>query len=571
MIKSIGHEGFTFSVVFFFLAIIGLWPLPLHFLSYLPGGSEDLFQYFWNHWWVQYALFDATEQLFFTRHMFYPTGSTLAFHALSLLSSFLSVIIAPCIEIWSDANSALIGSYNFILVVGFWSSGYFTYLLARRLSLPVFHSFLAGIYMLFCPLLYAHMAVGHMSLVWNGLLSLCLERIVTFWEKPTWPVAVSIAFVYFLNCMADVQYFVFAGLISLLFVLVNVPQIIRRCARGRFILQSLLIVLLTVLFVFPLLLPKLEIIYGGDSSFIQSQTIFPARIIDYLRPSFLHPLWGNYHHPQYPGLFGTHVSKGFENNIFLGYTALVLAFAGFFSRIKHKWFWILSMIVFFILSLGSNLGSMKNYLYFWVIESNTWLQSFRTPVRFSYLVYIPLSLFMATGLWHIQKRFEERWGKPVSTFIVAGGVFLICFEFLAIPVPLTGPCTIPSCLSALDKDRVEVLFEPEVGVFDFPRYLYYQTGHSKPYVNGYLSRARNESKTTSERLNRVLAKAIKTKRPKLAERFVSLLDQAGVTLVTIPEKSAPELRAFFLTLYEKPECICQTDSGIFELYRHRDP
>jgi len=57
----------------------------------LEDGSYDPFQFIWNIWWVRESLLDLHTDPFFTRLLFYPTGVPLVFHTFSFPLGLASV------------------------------------------------------------------------------------------------------------------------------------------------------------------------------------------------------------------------------------------------------------------------------------------------------------------------------------------------------------------------------------------------------------------------------------------------------------------------------------------------
>ena len=108
------------------LSLLITWPLALHFATALPGEGTDSWQYLWNFWWFDEAIFHG-QPLYFTHAQYYPLGTSLLFHTLSPLNSALGL------------PARLLGgypaAYNFVVILStviLWLLGA---LLARLLRL----------------------------------------------------------------------------------------------------------------------------------------------------------------------------------------------------------------------------------------------------------------------------------------------------------------------------------------------------------------------------------------------------------------------------------------------------
>ncbi len=62
-----------------------------NFSTGVVGGDIDGYENLWNHWWVQTALLDLHKSPFFTPYLYYPTGLSLRFHALTPVVGVLAI------------------------------------------------------------------------------------------------------------------------------------------------------------------------------------------------------------------------------------------------------------------------------------------------------------------------------------------------------------------------------------------------------------------------------------------------------------------------------------------------
>ena len=89
MVKSAWRSHLWALLGYTVLTVTITWPLLLHIGTALPGEGTDSWQYLWNFWWFDQALFES-QTLYFTPAQYYP-GTSLLFHTLSPLHSLLGL------------------------------------------------------------------------------------------------------------------------------------------------------------------------------------------------------------------------------------------------------------------------------------------------------------------------------------------------------------------------------------------------------------------------------------------------------------------------------------------------
>lgn len=186
---------------------------------------------------------------------------------------------------------------------------------------------------------------------------------------------------------------------------------------------------------------------------------------------------------------------------FVGYLTFILCsifliLLYYVVRERRISFWFLSAIVFFILSFGPILHFFNREYYpmpYIILSMFPGFSLFRCPYRFGAMLMLSLSVISVFSLNGILKPQRRRNLK----FIVI--LFLISFEFLAVPVPLQELKT-PEIYKKISQDKgdyalLEVPVSPwriklpnMVGERNVPAYLYYQTIHGKKIVGGWASR-----------------------------------------------------------------------------------
>ncbi len=134
-------------------ALIGLalltalisYPLPLHVFrsAYVGGRNVDVWMKLWDSWWLEQVLL-AGQRPYFTPYFFHPLGADLRFHSISWTTALAWLPLAP---IFGD-----IGAYNLVTLLITLACAASGYLLGWRLTGSRTQAWLAGVIFAFTPL-----------------------------------------------------------------------------------------------------------------------------------------------------------------------------------------------------------------------------------------------------------------------------------------------------------------------------------------------------------------------------------------------------------------------------------
>jgi hypothetical protein len=218
--------------------------------------------------------------------------------------------------------------------------------------------------------------------------------------------------------------------------------------------------------------------------------ILSADLLAFVTPQEFHPLWGAWAR-EMAKVFTSTVS---EHQVFAGFTVLVLAALGLWREKgrKSSGLWLLTLLVFFVLSLGPALhiagrtallpgGREIPLPYAWLVRVVPFMEISRSVSRMDVMVMLALGVLAAMGLQWLLSR--GRVGH-LAGFAATG---LILFEFLPAPYPMSPPDT-PEWYTALAADpRPGAVMNLPMN-WDRPGYLLYQTVHHKPLISAYISR-----------------------------------------------------------------------------------
>jgi hypothetical protein len=585
--------GATAAAGYLLLTVALTWPLATHFTRAIPGDGFDGWQNYWNLWWVKVALLEQHISPFFTNLLYHPTGVGLLFHTLNPFNGLLALPL--------QLASGLFAAYNFVVIFSFVIGGLGAYLLARQvlgLGRSRFAAFAAGVIFTFAPVHIAHL-LGHMqviSLEWIPFFALYLLRAAEGRGQGSgirgealrgWRNIALAAFFLILVALCD-WYFV---LYCLVFTAVVGAWIVFTARPAQRALGSLLAVaavwLIWGVALSPLLLPMVR-----EASQFRFMVPDPAHsralsadLLAFVTPHGFHPLWGAWAREQ-SRVFTSSIS---EFTVFAGYTVLALAGLGTWRLIasrqfsvlsrrfsvvssqssvrSRQWsvlsrqssvvsrqssfvlrpssgFWLFTLLVFFILSLGPvlHIGGQTALLpgggemalpYGWLARTIPFMEITRSVSRYDIMVMLALGLLAAGGVDWLMR--GGRAGRLAAVAACAG----ILFEFLPAPYPMSRPDT-PAWYQTLAADpRAGAVLNLPMN-WDRPGYLLYQTVHGKPLTAAYISR--EDPRTLVER-----APALQHFRRlgpdiiafDLAGQGQQLLDELGVRWVVLDRYKMP--------------------------------
>jgi hypothetical protein len=517
-------------VSYLVLTLIMTFPLITKFTTAIPGDGFDGWQNYWNLWWVKKALLDLGANPFFCDYVYYPTGASLYFHTLNIFNGLLTIPVQAVFG-WTVA-------YNFVVVFSFVVGGYGTYLLVYQLgagssSRPSSRvsteldevsgqgslqgklaAFVAGLVFTFSPYHFAHL-LGHMQLIaleWLPFYVLFIVKAldsvidqrpslrnnekIRGWLAYSWPAAVFLV----LTFLCEWGYYVmYLAIFTLLYTgYVTVKNGEWRMENGGWriwepVARAGLIWLLFIVLVSPILVPMaVEAIKTTEyltPTFEQSLSL-SADLLAFFTPNEMHPLWGEWARA-WSERFTTTTS---ERMVFAGYIPLTLGALALWKRRQRAGFWALSLLVFFILALGpvlhvggqpvSVLGTTIPLPYIVLYRLLPFVRLSRSISRFDVMVMLSLAVLVGLGIGWLGKWVVRRlggWG--------VGGVAgaLICFEFLAVPYPMTE-VAVPSFYQQVAQEPGDfVLMELPMN-WDRPIHMFNQIHHDKKLIAAYFGK-----------------------------------------------------------------------------------
>lgn len=197
-------------------------------------------------------------------------------------------------------------------------------------------------------------------------------------------------------------------------------------------------------------------------------------------------------------------ANAIERRVYLGIIPLVLAYYGWkkFRKNKDVRFWMLSGLIFFVLSLGPSLKVHDRGL-FWlpynIIQAFPFLKGAREPSRYIIITMAAIGILSALSITEIIKIIRKKRAGMIYTSIFSIMLFsLITADYATIPNDMID-LSIPQIYTDIAKDNenytiLEIPFKiqgkgRELGGenYSYGLYQYYQTIHHKNLLSGYLA------------------------------------------------------------------------------------
>lgn len=470
------------------LTLAFTWPLAARLGdNWLAIHDTDTFVKLWDQWWLQHSL--ATDQpLFYTHDLFYPVGLDLSYHSISW-------VVAP----FSWLVTLLLGpidAYNITIPWAIFSSGYAAYLLIYYLLRNQPAAFVGGFVYSFSPYFVTH-AGGHPDLVHLApvplaalLLLATLRHGRSRWG--IWATAVVIA----IGAYTSLYIMVFA-LLTLGPVFIFAAWENGRWRTTQFWRNSLWIGVVTAV----LLSVRLWFIFATPQTLDEvidakyAATFNQTDLLALVTPSHLNPIFASLVEAE---------SDTFYTNrkwpAYLGLLPLLLLVVALTRRQKRAEIvlWGSIWLLFLLLAAGPILRFNGERYPDVVLPASllTWFPPIRavgTPDYFLLGLLLPMGILAAYGfdtLW--QQAAQSAYGRKWQTLLLLA-VPLLIFELWNGPFPGI-PAGVHPFYRALAQDPEPfALIELPLGRQESKPYVFYQTIHEKPMVEGLSARTPDEA------------------------------------------------------------------------------
>ena len=434
--------------------MLGPHVFPLNLISEATYSQEDAYICLWGLWWTKQSVFQGLNP-YWTDHLFYPMGTSLAFHAYPLTYGLVSLPFQWLIKDFPG----LVVSLNAIIVLSFVFSGFGAYLLASNVTGSRLAGCVAGMIYAFMPFHSLNRVTLHLLAI--EFIPFTILSLVRLSEEPTprraMLMGLCLALTYYSSLEYALYLFMFSGLWLLYKILFTFRQITRRHAVALAGSCATFLLLTS-----PLLLQQMRAYADHESAIRQDFeeiTFWSPALLSFVTPSRMHPYYGQALSSAGELADARPKKWGMRSETSMGWVALGLAMVGL---LRHKngirIFWSLAGLFFFFLTLGPFLRVTGEWLseiplpYLLLYE---WVPLFKTgrdPTRFMPLAMLMLSIIAAFGVDSLLRHVHV---KLVRFFLTIFLVELVLFESLIAWVGSYQP-SLPSAYRQLARAKQEV-------------------------------------------------------------------------------------------------------------------
>lgn len=471
------------------LTVALTWPAIRDFSSELVSDGGDARNNLWLLWHVKETL-AGRHHLFEMPLLYYPVGINLLARGLGPVVGLLAL------PFWLLGPEA---AYNGSLLIGFWLSGVFMYLLARGLGFERRVAFFAGFLFLIAPVHLAGVQ-GHMTKTFLGLLPLsllCLHHALDSRRSRWWAVAAAVSL--FFTLFHNGYQFIFAGLAFAFFTLARLIMV-ERAERGQSLKRALFVAAVTVVLVGPFTLPFLRV--AADPLVEVDATLeslhFQPDLIELFLPPEFSAVWG-----EQTGriLEANSIEASIESSVYLMWTVLLLCIVAWRRGPRRARPWLLFAALCTLVALGPSLQILGEQSFtryeltvlmpYALLTELPGFDFMRAPGRFMMVGFVALAVGAAFGLTWLLQRYPQR-----AKLIFLAAVVAVVIEGWPRPWPQETLHPVPDFYRRIAQE------EEVYGVFDLPvkpneeawfagyssYYQRYQMAHGKGIASGYLAR-----------------------------------------------------------------------------------
>ena len=469
----------------YFLAVVAMtWPAASDLSGRLIGNNVDNWIFYWNNWWFRFAVSNQAS-LWSTSHFFFPIGTDLVFHSNSFVNSFLAYLLDPF--------AGPVAAYNITLLVGLWLSAVGMFLLARQVTGSRPAAFIAGLIYAFAPYhltqVLAHMHLG--SIQWWPFFIWMFSRLPEpgGWRRPV----LGGAFFAALTVWTGLHLAILLGFWAVAY-LAWVLLVERRRLRqqgapllppGQIAARLAALGALTILLTLPFWLAVLTnwSDVGPAASSFDESSYNQTDLAAYAIPPTYHPIVGDIVQPIYERFL---VNRAYMP--YIGIVAGVLAVIGIFTRRRAAEFWLFSGFIWLILALGPALrfnGQVFSAipLPYRFISEVLPIGILRSSDRFNLLLLLSIVMLAALGAASVTAR---------RRFLVVPISLLVLLEFAPVPLPRWELLPHSEILSRPGNLAPGAVIDYPMGYARSKFWIYYQTLHEQPIIEGHVSRHTKE-------------------------------------------------------------------------------
>ena len=495
------------------VAAAALAPLVGHATTHVAvgDGSGDSFLFLWNIWWVKVAVFERLASPFHTDLIYWPQGTQLALHSMSLANGFLS---AP-IQLAFPGTAGLVFALNLMVVLTFVLTGIAAHRLAEASGARPLAAVLSGLLAMLAPYRFFHLShLDVLSMQWGLLCLLWLPRALES-GAAAWRARIVLAVLAALTTYSDYEVAVYTAMASVFLVIWRWSSAPSAASALRIVRGIAISLGMTLVLHIPLLLALLG-------------------INDRVRPA------GGRLYVATLGTLVRHGASGPPNEAFLGTAfVIVLVVMAVFVRRPAFWMWLLLGGGFLVLSLGDALEVGHTTLledqmpWVWLKAVAPFMNLSRTPVRMAGFGSVLLAVAMGTAF---QKTTA---GSRKRDWVVAGLMVLLVAERWPWSPIATIEATVPQAYQSLAAEPGDFVIRPLPDRYRHQLvYMFWQTVHRKRITGGYVSRPTDAVRASIEEWQSLSGDQLRARLNAAGVRYVIVhTDDASKLLTTEPRVS----------------------------------
>lgn len=455
-------------------------------LAFRPGAEwvprirgTDVFMKLWDVWWFP-AVLKGNDSPFHTGYMFYPEGLDQTFHSISWTAAALGGLLTP-------VTGSVVSAYKWTILIGLVASGFSCYLLIFYLLRDRVSAWTGGAIYAFAPYVIAHSS-GHTDLSQTAPIPLTVLLIIVGVRQRRKAVAVAAGVMAGVTALTSLYLLNFL-MLTLLLLFVGLALQEQRYRQGWFIRLCLLFGVVAVgtslLRVGPILAnleqlsASIEAKYGAPEEY--------ADLLAFVIPSVKNPLFTDLVSSTTETF---RKSKGYPP--YLGIVPLLLTgiALSWRRRAGEIWPWFGMAGVFFLLSLGPILHIQGEVFPAvpMLFRLDRWLPPLRVtaPNYFHVALLLPLAIVAAYGILRL-RRWLQRFDRRVSQLVLLL-IPLLLVEYWNGPYPMSETPVPPFYAELADNYEGEAIISLPMGRHHSKFWLYYQTVHGVPVVEGLSGR-----------------------------------------------------------------------------------
>jgi hypothetical protein len=446
------------------------------FSGTLIGPPEDNLLSFWGFWWAYEAIFHHAGSLASTNFLFYPEGTSLLYHAFTFYNLWLTFLLRQFMSI--------IAAYNLLMLSTFVLSGLGAFLLIRYLTRSNWIALVGGFIFAFNPW-HLVRSLHHLNLAALQFIPF----FVLFFIKAVRTRRMRdmiLALVFFLlNALCSWNYLIFC------LYFMGFGYIYLAIRRHRIWLKDVALRIVTIavggfIFLSPWLVPMMLTGLKSPGMAGEGHAWLVGDLAGFLVPY-------KYHLLSKVGIIdtinSTYTGNVWESTVYLGLVA-VLLIAFTYRRIRSSAAkYVIGGLSFMILTMGAHIHVLGKTipvsLPYRFIAAIPFLSGVRAPGRNVVFVYLFLAILVSLALTQVLRSASSRRTRIIVVSVVS---LLLFADYYTVCRNYYTP-QIPACYAALEKTG------EQYGILDLPsgygevnRYMFYQTYHHLPIVQGWTSR-----------------------------------------------------------------------------------